>query len=97
MSSGLGRVERAILDVLRQHPPDVGMSTKTLVALVFGTATPAPYTPHGASRTQVASVARAVRSLQRKGLVTILPASAARRRRHVRLVDQHAGKGPASR
>jgi sulfite exporter TauE/SafE len=83
MSDGLGWVERAILDALGEGPA----STSTLVALVFGTATPGPYIPHGASRSQVRSVARAVRSLQRKGLVVILPRSAARRRRHVRLVD----------
>jgi hypothetical protein len=88
MSRGLGRVERAILDALHQGPRDAGMSTKTLVALVYGTARPGPYVPHGATKTQVASLARAVRSLQHKGLVTILPASAARRRRHVRLIEQ---------
>jgi len=38
--------------------------------------------------THRASVARAVRSLRRKGQVAILPSGAARRRRHVRLVDQ---------
>jgi hypothetical protein len=83
MSRGLGRVERAILDALGDLP-GASASTKTLVALVFGTATPAPYTPHGASKAQVASVARAVRTLARKELVVVLPSGASRRRRQVR-------------
>jgi hypothetical protein len=88
MSRGLGRVERAILEVLGEVA-GASASTKTLVALVFGTATPGQYVPHGATRTQVASVARAVRSLRRKGRVVIVPRAAfQRRRRHVRLVDQ---------
>jgi hypothetical protein len=87
MSRGLGRVEREILEKLGEAPAGAGMSTKTLVALVFGTATPGPFIPHGASRSQVRSVARAVRSLQRKGLVVVVPRSAAHRRRRVRLVD----------
>jgi hypothetical protein len=97
MSRGLGWIEQAILDALGEDPGGSGMSTKALVALVFGTATLGPFIPHGATKTQVASVARAVRSLQRKGLVVVVPRSAARRRRHVRLVDHDTGKGPASR
>jgi DNA-binding MarR family transcriptional regulator len=51
---------------------------------VFGTAAPGPFIPHGATTTQVASVARAVRSLERKGLVAISPSNAMHRRRQVR-------------
>jgi hypothetical protein len=83
VSRGLGRVERAILDVLAEVP-GTRMSTKTLVALVFGTAPPGPFIPHGATTAQVASVARAVRSLERKGLVVTSPSNAAHRRRQVR-------------
>jgi hypothetical protein len=47
MSRGLGRVERAILDTLAEVP-GARMSTKTLVALVFGTAAPrAVHPPRG--------------------------------------------------
>jgi hypothetical protein len=53
------------------------------VAKVFGTAPPGPCIPHGATTTQVASVARAVRSLQRKGLVVVVPRGTAHRRRQV--------------
>jgi hypothetical protein len=87
MSRGLGWVEQAILEQLGEDPAGAGMSTESLVALVFGTATPGPYIAHGASSSQVRSVARAVRSLQRKGLVVVVPAGGARRRRHVRLVE----------
>ena len=62
------------------------MSTKTLVALVFGTGTPGPFMPHGATKTQVASLARAVRSLERKGLVVTSPSNALHCRRQVRAV-----------
>jgi hypothetical protein len=85
MSRGLGRVERAILEVLGEVA-GASASTKTLVALVFGTATPGQYVPHGATTSQVASVARAVRSLRRKGLVVISPSNALHRRRQVRAV-----------
>jgi DNA-binding MarR family transcriptional regulator len=47
---------------------------------------PAPYTPQGASKAQVASVARAVRSLERKGLVATSPSNAVHRRRQVRAI-----------
>lgn len=83
VSRGLGRVERAILDALAEVPTS-SLSTKTLVAKVFGTAAPGPFIPHGATTTQVASVARAVRSLERKGLVAISPSNAMHRRRQVR-------------
>jgi hypothetical protein len=82
MSRGLGRVERAILAALAEVP-GVSVSTKTLVAKVFGTGTPGPFIPHGATTTQVASVARAVRSLERKGLVATSPSNALHRRRQV--------------
>jgi len=85
VSRGLGRVERAILAALAEVP-GARMSTKTLVAKVFGTAQAAPFTPHGATKTQVASVARAVRSLARKGLVATSPSNAVHRRRQVRAV-----------
>jgi hypothetical protein len=85
MSAGLGRIEQAILDALREHPGADGLTTKTLVKLVYGTAPAGPFIPHGASAAQVASVARAVRSLHRKGQVELVPAGGARRRRHVRL------------
>jgi hypothetical protein len=83
MSRGLGRIERAILSVLAEAP-GTSVSTKTLVAQVFATATPGPFIPHGATKTQVASLARAVRSLARKGLVAISPSNAMHRRRQVR-------------
>jgi hypothetical protein len=83
MSRGLGWVERAILAALAEVA-GARMSTKTLVAKVFGTAPPGPCIPHGATTTQVASVARAVRSLERKGLVATSPSNAAHRRRQVR-------------
>jgi hypothetical protein len=83
VSRGLGRVERAILEVLGEVPGS-SVSTKYLVARVFGNRTPGPFIPHGATTTQVASVARAVRSLERKGLVVISPGKAWHRRRRVR-------------
>jgi hypothetical protein len=82
MSRGLGRVERAILAALGEVP-GARMSTKTLVAKVFGRAPPGPCIPHGATTIQVASVARAVRSLERKGLVATSPSNALHRRRQV--------------
>jgi hypothetical protein len=80
------------------------MSTKTLVAKVFGTAPAGPCIPHGATTTQVASVARAVRSLARKGLVVTSPSNAAHRRRQVRAyppatrgaVGRHIALGPVA-
>jgi hypothetical protein len=84
VSRGLGRVERAILDVLAEVP-GASVSTKYLAARVFGTGTSGPFIPHGATRTQVASLARAVRSLERKGRVATL-SNALHRRRHVRAV-----------
>jgi hypothetical protein len=83
MSRGLGWVERAILAALAEVP-GASASTKTLVATVFGTAPAGPCIPHGATTTQVASVARAVRSLARKGLVVTSPSNTAHRRRQVR-------------
>jgi hypothetical protein len=80
MTSGFGRIERRLLEELttlaRQGSP--GASTSFLAERVFGE------TP---TVTQRASVARAVRSLRRKGRVVIRPASAFHRRRWVRLVD----------
>jgi hypothetical protein len=85
MSRGLGRIERAILNVLAEVP-GASVSTKTLVARVFGTGTPGPFIPHGATKMQVASVARAVRSLERKGRVATSPSNALHPRRQVRAV-----------
>jgi hypothetical protein len=85
VSRGLGRIERAILAVLADAPR-VSVSTKYLVAKVFGNGTPGPFIAHGATTAQVASVARAVRSLERKGRVTTSPSNALHRRRQIQAI-----------
>jgi hypothetical protein len=66
MSKGLGRIERAILDCLRgdgpQGPWGAGPTVREIAGRVLG---PAPTT------SQLVSLRRALRSLQRKGFIII--------------------------
>jgi hypothetical protein len=77
MTRADGRLERSILEALEAGPWS-SCSTKVLATAVFG-ATP--------TATQRASLARAVRSLARKGRVVVTPADALHRRRQVRLAE----------
>jgi hypothetical protein len=75
------RVEQRVLAELTRlrARTDQGVHTSVLAAWVYGP---------GYSAGQRIYLARVVAELRRRGLVEILPVSAMRRRRHVRLVKQ---------
>ena len=82
MSRGLGRIERAVLAEVREgHDPDrviPRLTTRALAARLFG---PEP------TQAQLVSFRRALRSLHRKGLVTIRRSWIWRGGRRIDLVD----------
>jgi len=75
MSKGLGRLQREILTALVEAP-STGLETDALVVKVFG---------QDATVSQVTSVRRAIRELERDGLVSV--------RRQVRNVVRLTRKG----
>jgi hypothetical protein len=65
MSRGLGKIERAVLETLRGDPTGpwgAGPTVKSIGARVLG---PSPTTA------QLVSLRRAIRSLERKGLIVV--------------------------